>query len=60
MTGRATTSLSLPASATSLALRLVWLAHVGQDRLLGYGLKYDAHFQHTHLGRPGRHTGQAS
>ncbi len=33
-----------------LALGLVWLAHIGMDRLLGYGLKYDDHFQHTHLG----------
>jgi hypothetical protein len=36
------------------ALGLVWLAHVGFDRLLGYGLKYDDHFQHTHLGRLGK------
>jgi hypothetical protein len=40
---------SLPA-----ALGLVWLAHIGLDRLLGYGLKYPDHFQHTHLGRIGR------
>jgi hypothetical protein len=33
-----------------LALGLIWLAHIGMDRLLGYGLKYDDHFQHTHLG----------
>jgi Domain of unknown function (DUF4260) len=33
-----------------LALGLIWLAHVGVDRLLGYGLKYDDSFQHTHLG----------
>src|SRR5438105_10624672 len=32
------------------ALGLVWLAHIGLDRLLGYGLKYGDHFQHTHLG----------
>jgi hypothetical protein len=36
-----------------VALGLVWLAHIGLDRLLGYGLKYDDHFQHTHLGRLG-------
>ena len=36
-----------------LALGLVWLAHIGADRLMGYGLKYDDHFQHTHLGQPG-------
>jgi hypothetical protein len=33
-----------------LALGLVWLAHIGADRLMGYGLKYDNSFQHTHLG----------
>jgi Domain of unknown function (DUF4260) len=36
-----------------LALGLVWLAHIGLDRLLGYGLKYGDNFQHTHLGRLG-------
>jgi hypothetical protein len=36
-----------------LALGLVWLAHIGMDRVLGYGLKYDDDFQHTHLGRIG-------
>jgi Domain of unknown function (DUF4260) len=35
------------------AFGLVWLAHIGMDRALGYGLKYNDHFQHTHLGRPG-------
>jgi uncharacterized protein DUF4260 len=37
-----------------VALGLVWLAHIGLDRLIGYGLKYGDHFQHTHLGRLGR------
>jgi len=36
-----------------LAIGLIWLAHIGLDRTLGYGLKYDDHFQHTHLGRMG-------
>lgn len=36
------------------ALGLVWLAHIGLDRLIGYGLKYGDHFRHTHLGRLGR------
>ena len=35
-----------------LGLGLVWLAHIALDRLMGYGLKYDDHFQHTHLGVP--------
>ncbi len=34
--------------ATSLAL--IWLAHIGFDRALGYGLKYSAGFAYTHLG----------
>jgi Domain of unknown function (DUF4260) len=32
------------------ALALVWFAHIGMDRTLGYGLKYDDAFTHTHLG----------
>jgi hypothetical protein len=32
---------------------LVWFAHVGMDRTLGYGLKYDTDFKDTHLGRIG-------
>ncbi|MBY7975990.1 DUF4260 domain-containing protein [Vibrio fluvialis] len=40
----------------SLALSLVtiWIAHIGFDRALGYGLKYGSGFTHTHLGRIGR------
>jgi hypothetical protein len=33
---------------------LVWFAHIGMDRALGYGLKYDTGFHDTHLGRIGR------
>lgn len=29
---------------------LCWLAHIGMDRMLGYGLKYGTGFGHTHLG----------
>jgi len=36
----------------TLALSLLWLAHIGMDRLARYGLKYDLSFQHTHLGGP--------
>ncbi len=32
----------------------VLAAHVGADRLLGYGLKYPTSFGDTHLGRIGR------
>jgi Domain of unknown function (DUF4260) len=30
---------------------LIWLAHIGADRLLGFGLKYPTRFQDTHLQR---------
>jgi hypothetical protein len=36
------------------AVALVWFAHIGMDRALGYGLKYDGSFQQTHLGHIGR------
>jgi hypothetical protein len=36
-----------------IALALIWLAHIGIDRALGYGLKYEAGFRFTHLGRIG-------
>jgi hypothetical protein len=32
-------------------LALIWLAHIGMDRLLGYGLKYSGSFKDTHIGR---------
>jgi Domain of unknown function (DUF4260) len=37
-----------------LSLALIWLSHIGIDRALGYGLKYQAGFGFTHLGRIGR------
>jgi hypothetical protein len=37
-----------------IALALIWLAHIGIDRAIGYGLKYDAGFRFPHLGRIGR------
>jgi hypothetical protein len=36
--------LALPSAA-------IWLGHIGFDRALGYGLKYEAGFAFTHLGR---------
>ena len=33
-----------------LQLALIWAAHIGMDRALGYGLKYGDAFKHTHLG----------
>jgi hypothetical protein len=37
----------------SIAIPLIWAAHIGFDRLLGYGLKYPSGFKFTHLGRLG-------
>jgi hypothetical protein len=37
-----------------LSVAMIWLAHIGFDRALGYGLKYTAGFGFTHLGRIGR------
>jgi Domain of unknown function (DUF4260) len=30
---------------------LIWTAHIGFDRLLGFGLKYPTYFKDTHLQR---------
>jgi Domain of unknown function (DUF4260) len=35
-------------------IALIWLAHIGIDRALGYGLKYQRGFGFTHLGRIGK------
>ena len=37
-----------------LSIAMIWLAHIGIDRALGYGLKYQAGFGFTHLGRIGK------
>jgi hypothetical protein len=37
-----------------LSLAMIWLAHIGIDRALGYGLKYSRGFGFTHLGRIGK------
>jgi hypothetical protein len=42
------------ASPIASALGLIWVAHIGMDRMLGYGLKYATGFADTHLGRIGR------
>ena len=34
-----------------LWLFLIWLAHIGFDRMVGYGLKYETAFKDTHLQR---------
>ena len=37
-----------------LAAALIWIAHIGFDRALGYGLKHPTGFHDTHLGPIGR------
>jgi hypothetical protein len=44
----------IAASHTALVVALIWSAHIGFDRLLGYGLKYSTAFGDTHLGRIGK------
>lgn len=37
---------------------LIWTAHIGADRLLGYGLKQPSGFGDTHLGQRGKMAAQ--
>lgn len=56
-------SYVLPGVLAALALMLgmhalllaaiLWVAHIGFDRLMGYGLKYETRFFDTHLGYAG-------
>ena len=43
----------LPAP-TILGAGIIWCAHIGFDRALGYGLKYSLGFRFTHFGHIGR------
>lgn len=43
----------LAGAAWALPVALAWLAHIGVDRALGYGLKLPTGFQQTHLGAIG-------
>ncbi len=45
---------SLLSAPTILCAGIIWCAHIGFDRALGYGLKYSSGFGFTHLGRIGR------
>ena len=38
----------------AVSVAIIWLAHIGLDRALGYGLKYSKGFAFTHLGTIGR------
>jgi hypothetical protein len=44
------------AAPLTLSVAMIWLAHIGFDRALGYGLKYATGFSFAHLGRIGRKT----
>ncbi len=35
--------------SATVAVALIWVAHIGFDRMLGYGLKYATGFKHSHL-----------
>jgi hypothetical protein len=41
----------LGGSPLAVAVALAWFAHIGMDRLVGYGLKYPTEFKDTHLGQ---------
>ncbi len=43
----------LVANDTVLSVSMIWFAHIGFDRALGYGLKYGSDFHKTHLGKIG-------
>jgi hypothetical protein len=51
--------LSYFASPHLLPFVAIWLAHIGGDRLLGYGLKDPGSFGQTHLGPIGKARRQA-
>lgn len=36
-----------------LHISMIWGAHIGFDRMVGFGLKYQTGFRHTHLRRIG-------
>jgi hypothetical protein len=41
----------LAGSPLAVSVALIWFAHIGMDRLVGYGLKYTSGFKDTHLNR---------
>ena len=47
-------------SSRLLEFAFIWTAHIGLDRLLGYGLKYPTSFRETHLGLLGREARSAA
>lgn len=51
-------ALLLAATGRPPVIACIWAAHIGFDRMLGYGLKYPSAFRHTHLGLIGRRKGE--
>ena len=49
-----TSGFALGGEPLVLSIAMIWLAHIGIDRALGYGLKYQAGFAYTHLGKIGK------
>ncbi len=41
-------------SGMTIAVSLIWFAHIGMDRAFGYGLKLESGFKNTHLGHIGK------
>ncbi|PCI87942.1 MAG: hypothetical protein COB24_04170 [Hyphomicrobiales bacterium] len=37
--------------ALLIQIAIIWFAHIGMDRMIGYGLKYSSGFKHTHFTR---------
>ena len=46
--------LGLAIGPVAFGLAAIWTAHIGADRLLGYGLKLSSGFDQTHLGPIGK------
>src|SRR5690554_3395810 len=34
-----------------MMIGLIWIVHIGMDRMMGYGLKYETNFKDTHIQR---------
>ena len=49
----ALSALGFATATPALAIGLIWLAHIGFDRALGYGLKSASGFRDTHLSAVG-------
>ncbi len=47
------TMASISSEAVVWQIGLIWMAHIGFDRMFGLGLKFNDNFKHTHLGNIG-------